>query len=102
MGLAKKYYRCPCCGTPMKQPGVDRTKVVFGPRQQALFNVLKACPDGLSVQEILERIGGNSINLISVMAHHINRKIAKPEPLGWGIKIKATGGIGSVYRLVKL
>ena len=98
-----KNYRCPCCGHPMEQPGVDKPVVTMGPNQQALFNLLKANPDGISAAAIRDRVfttnrdgDPHCHNIVAVVTANVNKKIK-----AWGLRISSTGGPGSVYRLVR-
>ena len=97
--------RCPCRGASLPERlGIDPAMVHMGANQQALFNLIKANPRGLSVEVIRDRILTTSRrgepycnSIVAVMAKHVNDKI-KP----WGLRIQATGGIGSVYRLIRI
>jgi hypothetical protein len=78
--------------------------VHLGTQQKALFELVKKFPTGISHETIRERIlhtnrNGDSYgsSIVAVMANQINKKI-KP----WGLRIKGTGGPGSVYRLVRI
>jgi hypothetical protein len=69
--------------------------------QQRLFDVLRGAPEGLTCWALLERVYSGhddtpARNVISVMVKKINPKLA---PLG--LRIKGTGGPGSVYRLLR-
>jgi hypothetical protein len=105
--LTNKRYRCPCCGQLTPQlVGFNGAIVKLGPNQQALFNVLKASPHGISCAAIRERIftskrDGDTYchNIVAVTTHYVNKKIAKFKP---PLKIVSTGGHGSIYRLVRL
>lgn len=107
MSHVKKRYKCPCCNRPIDaQLGIDPNEVRLGANQQALFDLLKKHPHGLAVDVIRERIfhtarhGGcyqRSQSIVAVVACHVNKKIK-----AWGLKIKGTGGPGSVYRLIRL
>ena len=101
---SKKQYKCPCCGAPMPKLGIDRSKPYLGSNQQALFNLIKTCPNGITSEAIRERLlttnrdgDAYSHHIVPTMAAQINKKIK-----AWGLQIKATGGPGSVYRLIQL
>ena len=88
----------------MEQPGIDAVAVTLGPNQQALFNIMKAHPDGISAKTIHDRLfttnrdgDPHCHNIVAVTASKLNEKIK-----AWGLRIKGTGGPGSVYRLVRL
>jgi|HubBroStandDraft_4_1064222.scaffolds.fasta_scaffold00027_41 hypothetical protein len=104
---SKKNYRCPCCGqlTP-DLVGFEGKVVHMGPNQQALFNLLKKAPQGLSHEAIRERVfpsrsNGDDYchNIVAVTTHYVNKKIAQFKP---PLKIVSTKGHGSIYRLVRL
>lgn len=71
--------------------------------QYRLFHALRRAPDGLQCYELVDILYGNDPNggplhnIIAVMARQINKKI---EPMG--LRIKGTGGPGSVYRLLRV
>jgi hypothetical protein len=72
--------------------------------EQALFNLVKSCREGISARAILERIWHTNRNgepychqMVPTVTVKTNKKIA-----AWGLKITATGGPGSVYWLVQL
>lgn len=87
----------------MPDPIGFRPKVHFGAMQFRLFQALRRAPDGLRCGELIDILyaqdpdGGPLHNIIAVMAKQINRKIA---PMG--LRIKGTGGPGSVYRLLQV
>jgi hypothetical protein len=99
----KVHHRCPCCEQPVPDPIGFRPKVHLGAMQYRLFHALRRAPDGLRCAELIDilyaqdRNGGPLHNIIAVMARQINRKI---EPMG--LRIKGTGGPGSVYRLLQV
>jgi hypothetical protein len=102
----KVQTKCPCCGQPLAKPIAiaDPAIPYLHTQRQALFNLLKANPQGLTAEQIRARIFHTKRNgepycekVVSVTLHHLNKKIAP-----WGLKVAATGGWGSVYRLVQL
>ena len=77
---------------------------VTGTKRRKMLEYLAKSPNGVTVWQILDAVyaddpngGVTKHNIISVMAHAINKQI---EPQGF--KIRATGGPGSLYRLVAL
>lgn len=107
MSGSRKNYRCPCCGqlTP-DLVGFNGDVVHMGPNQQALFNLLKRSPQGVSCEAIRERVftskrDGDTYchNIVAVTTHYVNKKIAKFKP---PLKIVSTKGHGAIYRLVRL
>lgn len=103
----RKDYACPCCGAALDAPiGINGDRIWLGANQQALFNIVKAHPDGISAETIRDRLftisrKGESYarcgSIVAATANYTNRKIA-----AWGLKIVSTKGPGSVYRLVRL
>ncbi len=102
MSARKLVTHCPCCQQPIPDPIGFRPGIHLGAVEARLFQTLRRAPDGLTCGELIDiiyanrRDGGPEHNIISVMAKNINRKIA---PLG--LRIKGTGGPGSVYRLLR-
>ena len=104
---AHKNYACPCCGAVLEAPiGIDGTRVWLGANQQALFNIVKKHPAGISADVIRQRLFSRSRNgepyahcdsIVAATANYTNKKIK-----AWGLKIVSTKGPGSVYRLVRL
>lgn len=102
-----KNYVCPCCGASLAAPiGIDGDRVWLGANQQALFNILKAHPEGISAEAVRQRLFSQSRkgepyarceSIVAATANYTNKKIAK-----WGLRIVSTKGPGSVYRLVRL
>lgn len=91
---------CPTCGRAFP-PVIE----VGGKRRQALFDYVANHPEGVTVWQIIETVwaddpngGPEQTNIVPVMAKQINRKLKK---LGLSCRIKATGGPGSLYRLVE-
>jgi hypothetical protein len=77
---------------------------VTGKRRQAMLDFLILRTDGATVWDIMGAVYANDIgggpekpNIISVMVMRINEQIAHR-----GFKVRATGGPGSVYRLVRV
>ena len=106
MTKRKVRTKCPCCGQQLAQPITlaDPNMVHLHGQQQALFNLMKSCPTGLTSSQIRDRIfhtneQGEPYCRQIVQAHtfHLNKRIA-----AWGLKVVSTGGRGSVYRLVQL
>lgn len=103
MTLPKKIHRCPCCEQLLAEPIGFREKLHLGVMQARLFHALRRAPDGLTAPELHGILyaqasdGGPDVRVISVMAKHINRKII---PLG--LKIRGTGGPGSVFHLLQV
>jgi hypothetical protein len=102
----KMRTKCPCCGQGLPQPIAlsDPNMVHLPTQQQALFNLVKANPEGLTSAQIRERIFHTNKDgepychqIVPTTTHHVNEKIAP-----WGLKIVASGGPGSVFRLVAL
>ena len=100
----KKNRRCPCCGAPLAEELGIKPSVRLGPNQQALFDLLRRHPQGITNEAIRERLFATNRkgdpyhgSIVAVMTHHVNRKI-KP----WGLAIRGTGGPGSVYQLVQI
>ena len=98
--------KCPCCGQPLAQPIelADPTMVHLPTQQQALFNLVKSTPQGLTGMQIRERLFHTNRNgepycdrIVGVTVYHLNKKIA-----AWGLKLSAMSGPGSIYRLVAL
>ena len=98
--------KCPCCGQPLAHPIelADPAMVHLPTQQQALFNLVKSNPQGLTGMQIRERLFHTNRNgdpycdrIVGVTAHMLNKRIA-----AWGLKVSATWGAGSVYRLVQL
>ena len=107
-GTPKKILlRCPCCGQALDKPVIGiraHPQMYLSPMQQALFNLVKSCPDGIASADIRERIysvnrNGDTSNsaTVRVMANRANKKLA-----AWGLVIRAGKGCGAVYRLVRL
>lgn len=102
-----KNYACPCCGHSLDKPiGIDGARVWLGANQQALFNIVKAHPDGIAAEAIRQRLFSTSRkgkpysrcdSIVAATANYTNKKLKL-----WGLKIVSTGGPGSVYRLVRL
>jgi hypothetical protein len=71
--------------------------------EQALFNVIKASPKGITCDAIMERVfyrcrtgdAYKGTKVVHVTAHWLNKKIA-----AWGLKVVSSGGAGSTYYLV--
>ena len=108
MGVPRKGKRCPCCGQAVSidllDNAVPENFFWLGAMQQGLFDLVKKHPQGISAESIRDRLYANSRNgsesqhnIVAVMARHVNKKL---KPLG--LRIKGTGGPGSVYRLIKL
>ena len=105
----KPKYRtkCPCCGHQLDQPVAltNGDMVHLSANEQALFNLVKSTGStGIEARAILERIWHTNKNgepychqMVPTVTVKTNKKIA-----AWGMKIVATGGPGSVYRLVQL
>lgn len=103
----RKNYVCPCCGSTLDAPlGIDGKRAWLGPNQQALFNILKRHPDGITASAIRDRIFTASRkgtpyvacdSIVAATANYTNKKLAS-----WGLRIVSTKGPGSVYRLVRL
>ena len=98
--------KCPCCGQALAQPIelADPAMVHLPTQQQALFNLVKSNPQGLTGMQIRERIFHTNRNgepycdrIVGVTVYHLNKKIA-----AWGLKLSAISGPGSIYRLVVL
>ena len=98
--------RCPCCSQLLSKPIelADRNMVHLSMQEQALFNIVKANPNGITHTQIHERVFYSNRwgepctpQVIPTVARNINRKIDK-----WGMKIIMTGGPGSTYYLVAL
>ena len=89
---------CPCCGQPVSEEIQSQTRVFFGPVQARIVNLLRRNKDGLTTEQLQDRIYSDSISksTIGVTIHNINRKL---KPIG--LKIKASGGRGSIYQLIK-
>jgi len=90
---------CPHCKRPFP-PNL----YVGGIRRQALVDYIAKHPEGVTVWQIIAAIyaddpngGPEKHNIVSVMASKANKTLKE---LGW--RIKATGGPGSLYTLVKL
>lgn len=97
-----KHHKCPCCGYAVeKRIGKPNGTQFFGPVQQAVFNVVRDCPDGIGGEALYERVWGTrevrSENIVAVTIKCVNNKIKK-----WGLKIRGHGGPGSVYHLLKI
>jgi hypothetical protein len=98
----KPITRCPCCGQTVPDPIGFRPGLHLGAMQERLLRVLQRAPDGLTVRQIVDVVYANvrddppAHNSVAVMARQMNRKLA---PLG--LRIKGTGGPGSVYRLLR-
>lgn len=103
MSARKIVTRCPCCQQQIPEPLGFRPAIHLGAMQERLFQILRRAPDGLTCGQIIDviyanrRDGGPAHNIVSVMAKCINRKIV---PLG--LRIRGTGGPGSVYRLLRV
>jgi hypothetical protein len=97
--LKKTISRCPCCGQPAPPLGFNGAVVKLSIMQQALFNAVKNCPDGINVGAIRERLGVEhySHSYVASTAATTNRKIA-----AWGVAIKSQGRNEALYRLVRL
>ena len=88
---------CPCCGGSGVLP---LTRLEF-----RVWDTLRRAPDGLACADLTERVyadrpdGGPLSGTHSVWshAHRANRKLAAV-----GQRIVASGGPGSIYRLVKV
>jgi hypothetical protein len=95
-----KKARCPCCGASMDSPIGISWRPYLGVQQQALFNAIKRCPEGISRAALLDLLypnDGRCMQLISTMVYHLNKKLKS-----WGLVIKAGGGPGSQYRLLQI
>jgi hypothetical protein len=97
-----KKARCPCCGASMDSPIGISWRPYLGVQQQALFNAIKQCPEGITRMELHDRIYGSNdskhcMQIISTMVYHVNNKIRS-----WGLTIKSGGGPGSKYRLLQI
>ena len=94
--------KCPCCGGTGE---VDvELPVRLTPTQRRIWDALRHAPHGLTITALAERVytdadGGPewALNCISVHAHHANKRLAVA-----GMRITASKGHGSVYRLEKL
>ena len=104
----RKGKQCPCCGQAVSVDLLDNAVPEnffwLGAMQQALFDLVKKHPQGIKACDIKDRIyastrdgGASQHNIVAVMARHVNKKL---KPLG--MRIKGTGGPGSVYRLIKI
>lgn len=91
-------YTCPCCGQSVPKAIAVKSNghFIFGACQQALFDAVKRCPDGISHDALRELVlkDGGSAHLVYVMINQINKKI-RP----WSLKIKSKGRL---YRLEQL
>ncbi len=98
--------RCPCCNQPLANPIAlaDPSMVKLSCMEQTLFNAVKAQPDGITSWQLRERVFHTdgkgemySHRFVATVKANANKKIAP-----WGMKISATGGQNSVYRLVQV
>lgn len=91
---------CPTCRRPYP-PKLD----VGGILQQKLVNLLLERPDGMVMEELVDRLYAGEPNgaplwasrSINVMAHRLNKKLP-----AMGYKMISTKGRGSRYKVVKL
>lgn len=106
MTRRKVRIRCPCCGQdlPKPIPLADPSMVHLSAQEQALFNIVKANPQGLAAAQIHARIfhtnrwgEAATPQMVPTVARNVNKKIAQ-----WGMRIKNTGGRGSTYFMVPL
>ena len=88
---------CPTCGRAYP-PAVD----VGGPVRQRVFDYIAKHPEGVTRPQVLTHVyaddpngGPNNENVVSVHVRNINKRLQ-------GMRIKAAGGPGSTYKLVKL
>lgn len=102
MPKQEKNHRCPCCGTPTEERiGQSGNECYLGPVQQAVFNAVRMSPHGIGHEALYARVWGNRVlrsgSIVPVTIRFVNKKISR-----WGLKIKGTGGPGSIYRLLDL
>ncbi len=106
--MKRKYLtKCPCCGQALPAPIAltNGGMVHLSANEQALFNLIKStAAQGITARAILERLFHTnrdgepySHQIVPTTASHVNKKIS-----AWGLKIAATGGPGSIYRLVQI
>ncbi len=95
-----KLERCPTCGHPI---GGDAVANALAGRQRMLYEIIRdAGTLGIDRTSILSRLyadaedgGPMSRNIVAVTANHTNKKLVR-----FGLKIRGTGGPGSLWRLV--
>jgi hypothetical protein len=98
--LLKSVTVCPCCGRPRL---LNEAEASLAPMERRLFQIVdRAGAPGISNPECIAKLYAGdrrpiSSNIISVMVHHLNRKIVP-----FGIAIRSRGGPGAVYRLIRL
>lgn len=93
---------CPYCGHPFAP---DEVAAALPGRQRRLFEIIRAAGSvGISARDILGMMyaadpngGPNTTNIISVFAHHANKKL-KP----FGLAISARRGQSPLWRLLKI
>lgn len=96
-----KMKRCPTCKRPLP-PVVS----VSGRRRQALLEYVLRYPEGVTRSQILDAIyaddpdgGPENQNIVAVMVKHINDILEKQKKK---VRIRGSGGPGSIYRAVYL
>ena len=92
---------CPTCKRPFA-PDVQ----VGGKRRQAFYDYIARNPQGVTRYQILDHVyaddpdgGPNGHNIVCVTIKHINAKLEKH---GHRIRIRGSGGPGSIYKVVGL
>lgn len=93
---------CPTCLRPLPPANIQ----VRGAKPQALLDYVLAHPDGVRTRQIFDIIyaadpngGPLSLNIVAVMVNKLNRHFEKQDVK---LRIRGTGGPGSVYRAVYL
>lgn len=90
---------CPTCNRPFPPP-----IFVNGKRRQALIDYVIAHPEGATTTQIIDSVwaddadGGVHAGTVHVMVRQINALLRER---GEKKRIRASGGMGSVYRLVE-
>lgn len=97
-------HMCPCCGQIIPLP-LDMLHLT--PRQRRLYELVKGrMPYGITRDGLLAAMYGHepgggplSVNVISVTAHNLNRRLAP-----YGIKVASAGPkcTGAPYRIMKV
>ena len=97
----QKLKFCETCARPFP-PDVQ----VGGVKRQALYDFIAKHPEGVGNRQVMEYVWADDpeggplyCNIISVMIHTINKKLASQ---GHNIRIRGSGGAGSTYRVVYL
>ena len=101
----KQVHVCSCCAKAIRDGLSDEPSLHFGPKAKRVLDAVRRAKDaGISRPDVAAIVysddpdgGPDSSNVISVVIHKMNKKLAPH-----GMKIQSTGGPGAVYRLIKI